>query len=144
MISLKEATLVAIANGAENEDEIARALSASKEVVRKVIEELKAEDYVREELKGFWIFRRKVLRLTEKGFELASKTLKKLESLRNEIVKKIKDGDEDYLNNLMVSWSYIIPLLVWMNMLDLLLLGNFIGLASEEFEDIEFGGEEVM
>ena len=66
-LSFKDAVLVAIASGARSIEEVANALMVKEDMVRGVIEELKRSGLVEEVERGFWIFKRKVLRLTEAG-----------------------------------------------------------------------------
>ncbi len=124
-IPLEDAVLVAIARGVETVGELADVLNVSREDIERVIEKLRNEGLVREEVVGRWIFKKKVLRLTEEGFKRATEALEKLRKLADEIRERLssEEGREE-LEDLVVTWGYILPLLGWLNLLDLALLDS--------------------
>ncbi len=122
MISLEDAALVAIAEGAETVDDLAEALRISREDAEKLLRKLSFEGLVKIEEKGWWIFKRKVIVLTEKGFERAAKALKQLKSLAETIRKKVEAGEQDYVSSMIAQWSYILPLMMWLDLLDIAFL----------------------
>ncbi len=122
MISLEDAALVAIAQGAETIDDIAEALRISREDAERLLRRLSLEGLIRIEEKGWWIFKRKVAVLTERGFERAARALDQLKSLAETIKQKLQAGEREYVESLFAQWSYILPLMMWLNLLDIAFL----------------------
>ena len=122
MLSLEEAVLVAIARGAESSKDIAEALRISYEDADRVLEKLMHRGLVRVGERGWWIFRRKVYVLTEEGYRRAGEALEKLKSVAETIKKDLESGKRETVDMLASQWSYILPLLVWLNLIDIPLL----------------------
>ncbi len=136
-IPLEDAVLVAIARGVETVGELAEVLNVSKEDIERVVEKLRIEGLIREEVVGRWIFKKKVLKLTEEGFKRATEALEKLRKLADEIREKLssREGSEE-LEDLVVTWGYILPLLGWLNLLDLALLDSLaLGTWAQDVSD---------
>ncbi len=136
-IPLEDAVLVAIARGVETVGELAEVLNVSREDVERVVERLKAEGLIREEVVGRWIFKKRVLKLTEEGFRRASEAYEKLRRLAEEIRERLsrEEGREE-LEDLVVTWGYVLPLLGWLNLLDLALLDSLaLGMWMQDVSD---------
>ncbi len=126
-VSLEDAVLALILDGAETPDEIASILRVDVEEVKRVLRGLELEGLVRSEEKGFWIFKKKVYRLTSKGYEEAVKAKEKLaESARRvrELLEKARKGivSSDRVREEVEPYIPFIPLFLYWNLIDLMLL----------------------
>jgi len=142
-LSFKDAVLAAIAGGASSIEEIANALMVKEDMVRRVIDELKRSGLVEEVERGFWIFKRKVLRLTEDGRVRAEETLERLRRVAEEIRSKVSEelGPEE-VQKIIEPYAPALPLLFYLGLLDLLLLESLFLLPSLVFWDFgDFGGD---
>ena len=122
LLSLEEAVLVAIARGAESPKDIAEALRISYEDADRVLEKLMHRGLVRVEERGWWVFKRRVYVLTEEGYRRAGEALEKLKSVAETIRKDLESRKREAVDMLASQWSYILPLLVWLNLIDIPLL----------------------
>ncbi len=125
-ITLEDAVLAALARGAESVSELANALNVDEDDVARVVERLKAEGLVREEVTGWWVFRRRVLRLTEEGFNRASKALERLERIAEEVRRRLSSGEGVEGLEEVLALTYVIPLLGWLNLIDLALINSML------------------
>ncbi len=141
MISLEDAALVAIAQGAETVDDLARALRISREDAERLLRKLSIEGLVKIEEKGWWIFRRKVVVLTERGFERAARALDQLKSLAETIRQKLESGEREYVDSIFAQWGYILPLMMWLNLLDIAFLNMLALDTAMMFPGIEDTGD---
>lgn len=145
MISLEEAVLVAVAAGAETADSVASALRVEKSEVERAAERLVSRGLLRVEERGWWLLRRRVLLLTAEGFEAASRAFRRLTELASRIREKLEEAGaaqgraqalEPYL-----GVGYLLPLLVWLGLLDMALLGHLaaagLDLGAEEVPDVD-------
>ena len=126
MISLEDAALVAIAQGAETVDELAEVLRISRKDAENLLHKLSLEGLVKTEERGWWIFKRKVIVLTEKGFDRAVKALEQLKSLAETIRRELEAGRREHVESVFAQWSHILPLMMWLNLLDLAFLLSLI------------------
>ncbi|NPA96640.1 MAG: hypothetical protein GXO32_03460 [Crenarchaeota archaeon] len=120
-LSLEDAILIAIAQGAETPDEIARALHVDKGVVEDLLRKLELEGFVKKETRGL-IFKKTVYVLTEKGFERAGRALEKLREVANQLRQMIESGQVDEASQIASAWMSFLPLMVWMDLLPLTML----------------------
>ena len=121
-LSLEEAVLIAVARGADTIDKLSSLLRVSKKDIIRVIEELEIKGLIRFEKTGWWIFRRKVIRLTKDGFIEASKAFKKAEKVADKIREEIKAMNKDNAREFINTWGFILPLLTWLELIDLTFL----------------------
>ncbi len=126
-VSLEDAVLALILDGAETPEEIASILRVDVEEVKRVLRGLEVEGLVRSEEKGFWIFKKKVYKLTSKGYEEAVKAKERLtESARKvrELLEKARSGvmPSDRVREEVEPYVPFIPLFLYWNLLDLMLL----------------------
>ena len=122
MLSLEEAALVAIAQGAESPSDVAKALRISYEDANRVLEKLVHRGLVRVEERGWWIFKRRVYVLTAEGYRLASEALEKLKSIAEAIKRDLESGKRESIDMLASQWGYVLPLLMWLHLIDIPLL----------------------
>jgi len=122
VLSLEEAALVAIAQGAESPSDVAKALRISYEDANRVLEKLVHRGLVRVEERGWWIFKRRVYVLTAEGYRLASEALEKLKSIAEAIKRDLESGKRESIDMLASQWGYVLPLLMWLHLIDIPLL----------------------
>ena len=122
MLSLEEAALVAIAQGAESPSDVAKALRISYEDANRVLEKLVHRGLVRVEERGWWIFKRRVYVLTAEGYRLAGEALEKLKSIAEAIKRDLESGKRESIDMLASQWGYVLPLLMWLHLIDIPLL----------------------
>ncbi len=135
-LSLDDAVILAISQGAKSAKDIAQILNVDENEVEKTIEKLKALGYIVEKEEGFWIFKHRAYYLTKKGFEKAEELKQKLEEIAKSIMDKVKEGEiksREDLYALYPGIDYLIPLLLMFNLLDLSLL-PFLALGLSEPE----------
>lgn len=148
MISFEEAVLVAIAKGANTVDSIASVLRARKSDVERALGELVAKGLVRVEEKGWWVFKRRVLALTRKGFEASNRAYEKLVDLASRIKEKLAAASWEErealsgFESLVSGFGYLLPLLLWMELIDFALLTPLaITSFGQEYGDAEAEAE---
>ncbi len=145
-LSLEDAILVAIAQGAETVDEIARVLHVDKGVVEDLLRKLELEGYVKREVRGL-IFKKTVYLLTEKGFNRAGKALEKLREVATQLRQMIESGQVDAATQMASAWMSFLPLMVWMDLLPLTMLSllplelGFLADLSMMGPDADSGGD---
>lgn len=106
-ISLDEAVLLAISEGASSINDIASMLNVDRKAVIDSVSRLYNSGLIRVEESGFLVFRSKRITLTEKGLEEASKVREKLRKWADSL-----GGDrEQILRDLSQEFSFIAPLL---------------------------------
>ena len=144
-LSFKDAVLAAIANGIDTIEELSKVFMVREEFVKKIVDELKNEGLIEEVEKGFWIFKRRVLRLTSKGLRVADRAIVRLKEIADEIKGKIrKEMSHDELREVLKPYMPIIPLLVYLNLLDLVLLDILFTMPLIAWWDADFiGGDET-
>ncbi len=147
-ISAEEAVLVAISLGARDAREIASMLNMDLESVEKVLKRLEIKGLVKSELKGFWIFKKTVYTLTDRGFEIAQKSREKLVKIAEEVkraLETIHPHDESAKYQVLQPYMPVLPLLMYMGLLDLAFLTlplTMISLSDfGEFEEIPDMGD---
>lgn len=123
---LDDAVLVCILLGYDTVDDIAEALRVDRGVVERVVNRLRALDLVRFEEKGFWIFKRRVLRLTDAGFERAMEVRRELERVAERVRADLERGVAP--EELVAMYGYTLPLLALMGFIDLAMLAPILGL----------------
>jgi DNA-binding MarR family transcriptional regulator len=106
-ISLDEAVLLAISEGASSINDIASMLNVDRKSVIDSVSKLYNSGLIRVEESGFLVFRSKRITLTEKGFEEASKIRDKL----GRWVDSLGGDKEQVLRDLSQEFSFIAPLL---------------------------------
>jgi len=121
LISFEEAVLVAIARGAGTVEAVSDALGVSRSDVEKALEKLMAEGLVRVEERGWWIFKWRALVLTRRGFEAAARAYEKLAELASRLRERLARARESP-EALAPAPAYLLPLMLWMGLLDLALL----------------------
>ena len=144
MIPLEDAVLAAIAQGADTVDSIARVLRVAREDVERAINRLRSLGLVRTEERGWWVFRKNKVVLSEEGYARAVKVLERLREIAKEVEREVKLGDKELINELGTSWSYILPLLLWLNFIDLAFLGSFLAASESDLDyDVDYGSIDV-
>ncbi len=128
--ALEDAILVAILQGAETADEISRILRVDKGTIEDLLRKLELEGYVKSEIKGL-LFKKKVYLLTEKGFERASKVLEKIKEVANQVRVLAEQGRVDEATQIINTWSYFVPLMLWMDLIPLTLLPLELGFIAD-------------
>lgn len=106
-ISLDEAVLLVISEGASSINDIASMLNVDRKAVIDSISRLYNSGLIRVEESGFLVFRSKRIKLTERGFEEASKIRDKL----GRWVDSLGGDKEQVLRDLSQEFSFIAPLL---------------------------------
>jgi DNA-binding MarR family transcriptional regulator len=106
-ISLDEAVLLAISEGASSINDIASMLNVDRKSVIDSVSKLYNSGLIRVEESGFLVFRSKRITLTEKGFEEASKIRDKL----GRWVDSLGGDKGQVLRDLSQEFSFIAPLL---------------------------------
>lgn len=146
-LTLEDAVLALILDGAEDPSEIASILRISIDEVKRALKSLELEGLVKVEEKGFWIFKKKVYRLTSRGYEKAVEAKKKINKMAEEIrstLEKVKKGliSKDAVAGELEPYASFLPLLLYFNLLDLMLLLPLIELPfiADMFENY---GEDI-
>ncbi|RLG84553.1 MAG: hypothetical protein DRO40_00725 [Thermoprotei archaeon] len=127
-LSLDDAVLVLILMGYDTVDSIADALRVDYRVIENVVNKLRVLDLVHFEEKGFWIFKKKVLRLTKEGFEKAIEIRDKITSVAEKVRRDIEKGAG--LEELAEIYGYALPLLALMGFIDFALITPLLGLLA--------------
>ncbi|MET1101586.1 MAG: hypothetical protein ABWW69_03810 [Pyrodictiaceae archaeon] len=123
---LEAAVIAAVAQGIDSIKGLEQLVNVSREELERIILRLANRGLLRIEEKGF-IFKRRVLRLTEEGFNKLEEARRLLMRAAEE-VKGLAERREESISD-EVSRSYelltpIIPLLVWMDLLDAAILAQ--------------------
>ena len=152
-LTIEDAILALILDGAESPNEIASILRVDVDEVKRALKNLELEGLVKVEEKGFWIFKRKVYKLTTKGYEKAVEAKKRISKIAEEIkntLEKVKKGliGKDTVISELEPYIQFFPLFLYFNLLDLMLLLPLIELpliASilEDYGDYEGLGGDV-
>ncbi len=143
-LSLKDVVLAVIASGARSIKEVADALMVKEDMVRGVIEELKRSGLIEEVEKGFWIFKRKVLELTEIGRAEAEKALEKLRKVAEEVRSRVSsEMPPEEAQKVIEPYAPILPVLLYLGLLDLLLLESLFLVPSLVLWDMSDFGSDV-
>ena len=138
-LSFKDAVLAAIANGVGTVEELSRVFMVREEFIKRIIDELKTEGLVKEVVRGFWIFRKKTLKLTSEGFKMAEQAMVKLRELASEVKAKMeREISHEELRRILEPYMPVIPLLVYLNLLDLLLLDMLFAMPLITWWDTDF------
>ncbi len=108
------AVLYALSLGRSDPRAIAAMLNADVEDVKRVIEELKERELIKEVEEGFWIFKTKRYVLTREGYNTLKEALKriepKLEEARRILVERGEDEAIEFLT--LAGLGLLAPLLV--------------------------------
>ncbi len=120
MIPIEDAVLAAIYSGADSVGKVASALRIPLAKADEVVRVLEARGYVRRRVCGAWIFRREKLELTREGEAKAREALEKLEEIASSVKSRVDSGED--INEIATQLSYILPLLVWLDLIDLAML----------------------
>ena len=151
-LTFEDAILALILDGAEDPNEIASILKVDVDEVRRALKNLELEGLVRVEEKGFWIFKKKIYKLTSRGYEKAVEAKKKISRVAEEVrntLEKIRKGliSKDDVISELEPYIPFFPLFLYFNLLDLMLLLPlielpFIASIFEDYEDYEdLGGD---
>ncbi len=135
------AVLLAISNGIDTVDAIARALNTSKEVVEQIVEELEAKGLVERRVEGRIIKRRRLV-LTRQGLDAAAEARRQLDKLLEAYQHYRREGV------LPPSWAWgleefllALPLLALLGMVPAIEIAELLE-APSETRDVEDYGEE--
>ncbi|HIP57315.1 MAG TPA: hypothetical protein EYH02_04525 [Ignisphaera aggregans] len=60
--------------------------------------------------------------LTAEGYRLASEALEKLKSIAEAIKRDLESGKRESIDMLASQWGYVLPLLMWLHLIDIPLL----------------------
>jgi len=144
-IGFRDAVLAAVAAGAESVGEIADALMVEEAAVERVVEELKSKGLVIEVEKGFWIFKKKVLRLTEVGRLRAEEVLRYLRELAAEVREKVGSSSRaEEVREIIEPYGPVLPLLLYLGLLDLMLFESMLFMPLLAWGLSDFGGDTVV
>lgn len=149
-ISFEGAVLALLLDGAETPDEIASILRVDVEEVERALRNLELEGLVKTEEKGFWIFKKKIYKLTAKGYEEAVKAKEKLVKLAGkvkELLEKARRAEtsRDVIVGELEPYIPFLPLLLYFNLLDVMLLLPLmeLPLIAGLLEDYDVEGEDI-
>ena len=126
-LTFEDAVLALILDGAEYPNEIASILRVDVDEVKRALKNLELEGLVKVEEKGFWIFKKKVYKLTSKGYEKAVEAKKRISKVAEEVkntLEKVKKGliSKDTVISELEPYVPFFPLFLYFNLLDLMLL----------------------
>jgi len=120
-MNLEDAVLLAISAGIRDADAISRRLNVNKDDVLIAIDNLKAEGLVVEKRR----FLGRHYELTRSGFEKAEQLKEGLKKIAQEFRYARERNDKEKLERLYNEYSYLIPLMVSLDLLDTLLFIDF-------------------
>ncbi|RLG82318.1 MAG: hypothetical protein DRO39_09605, partial [Thermoprotei archaeon] len=122
MVKVRDLVLAAVLAGADTVDEIAEALRMDRDAAEKLVRSLMAEGLLVEEERGFWIFRRRVLRLTEKGVEVAQRALEELKRVAEDVRRRVVEARGEELADVLQPYAALLPFMAYLGLLDAALL----------------------
>ncbi len=144
-ISFRDAVLAAIASGAESIEEVANALMVREDIVKRAVGELKDFGLIVEVERGFWIFKRRVLKLTEEGRLRAEEVLERLRRIATEVKSRVSsDARPEELQGIIEPYGPVLPLLFYLGFLDILLLESLLFMPLLAWDLSEFGSDAVI
>ncbi len=141
---LEKAVLAALLRGVDSFGGLRRLINVGEDELRRVVNKLVQLGLVRVERRGL-IFKREVLKLTEKGFEEAEKAVKELESIARSVEEKLEGkGLRERVEEIgfLDDIAYILPLLTWLGFLDLALLSPLVFMVEDQdydYGDMDYG-----
>jgi len=135
-VRAEDLVLVAVLSGADTVESIAEATRLDMASVERAVQKLVAEGMLAYEERGFWIFRRHVLRLTERGFERAQKALEELKKVAEHIRSRLVEARDEELHTLLRPYASIIPLMVYLGLLDMAFLTLPLAIGFEDAEEL--------
>lgn len=126
-LTFEDAILALILDGAKDPNEIASILRVDVDEVKRALKNLELEGLIRVEEKGLWIFKRKIYKLTSRGYEKAVEAKKKISKVAEEIrntLEKVRKGliSKDDVIGELEPYIPFFPLFLYFNLLDLMLL----------------------
>jgi len=122
-MELEDAVLLAIANGLKTPKDIAKKLNVKLDDVKVVLDNLEAQGLVERKVKGI-LFKKEVYELTRQGFERAMNVKEKLTRVAEEIKEAYKRGDTARVEEIVASYSYFLPLMLMLGLLDIMWLSS--------------------
>jgi len=143
---LDSSILVAVSRGVNTVDELSRFFKGvDPKVLESRLRSLEASGYLRSELRGL-IFKKRVYTLTEKGGRALDEAMKNVEKASLEARRLAREGRS--VDDWPMELAWILPLLLWLGLIDLALISS-IGYAAEEYPgdvqgepEADAGGEE--
>ncbi len=147
-MNIEEGVLAALFRGARTVGDVADALNIGEEDAERILRRLELEGLVKCSEKGWWIFKKLECRLTEKGFEKASKAFEKLVELAKEVRRKVEEGGKAALAELPPTTLTLLPLLAYLGLIDPAIVAFAIASREilpetpEQHESEEVGEEE--
>ncbi len=149
---LEAAVLAAIFRGLDTVDALRKVINVDKNVLESVLNKLIAEGLVSVELRGI-LFKKPRLRLTRKGIEYVEKAFEKLKQVATKAAHVEQGGQGNYVkasdatDDFMTTFTSILPLLIWLELLD----ASFLAAAqvgqegsSDLGEEEDYAGEEPV
>jgi Mn-dependent DtxR family transcriptional regulator len=125
-------------------EEIASYLRRDTEEVSKELQYLEHDKLVTRVKRGL-VFRREAFDLTPTGLEEAQRAYEKLRGMAYEFINKINSSNSDEIEDLIIQYSSIIPLLMLLNLIPIELLALIDAMSVELYpEDITIDDSDSM
>ncbi|MGC8543373.1 MAG: hypothetical protein ACP5NQ_05485 [Vulcanisaeta sp.] len=125
-------------------EEIASYLRRDTEEVSKELQYLEHDKLVTRVKRGL-VFRREAFDLTPTGLEEAQRAYEKLRGVAYEFINKINSSNFDEIEDLLIQYSSIIPLLMLLNLIPIELLALMDAMSVELYpEDITIDDSDSM
>ncbi len=147
-MDFEDRIILALFNDMNTPREIAKRLNMSKEFVKKTLDKLELEGFVKKRIVGT-LFKKEVYELTEKGYDRALKLKGKLEDIAREFKRAYESDDRERLESLYREYRSLIPLMILMNMFELAWLGLIFSdlydfdFYEESYEDMDFDFDDI-
>jgi len=148
LVKVRDLVLAAVLAGADTVDEIAEALRMDRDAAEKLVRSLMAEGLLVEEERGFWIFRRRVLRLTEKGVGVAQRALEELKRVAEDVRRRVVEARGEELADVLQPYAALLPFMAYLGLLDAALLSlplvlgfEALGMQGEDLGDMDISFE---
>ena len=140
-MDFEEAVLLAIANGLKTPKDIAKKLNVKLEDVKVALANLEARGFVERKVRGL-LFKKEVYELTKEGFERAMKAKEKLMRVADEIKDAYERGDTARVEEIVASYSYFLPLMLMLGLLDIMWLSSIYGVDTYDIDnDTDIDGD---
>lgn len=148
-----EAVLLAIYRGLSKPKSLAEVFHVDERDMIEKLRLMEVKGLVKCRESGFLIFKSVRCNLTERGFEVAQKAYEELQRRASELKERLESisdpiGREAMIKNLILNdsmWAYVIPLMMWFNMLpSLITLSMLYHMYDDFFEGGDVGGFEEV
>jgi DNA-binding MarR family transcriptional regulator len=144
-----------ISKGVRSPKELAAILNVSERDMRIKLSEMEEKGLIECSTKGFWIFKKTVCRLKDKGFELAEEAWRELTERRKRLegrLASVDGGRRDQVLRELVREDpvllHVIPLMLWFNLIPAMLIPTFLLnellLNEHLLEDMDINDEYLM